>query len=92
MATKRERYVVGEQKLIKVITDLNFLVVSLDRLGASTDGENEANASTFLKETRAFRRLVNARRVLTDAFDGSATPEAVRRLETKLSRLKYWGK
>jgi len=91
MATQR-RYSVAEDSLVKILADLELIVVSLDRIGASTDDDSEGRmrAAEFLKGENVFRRLAHARRALSDVFDAEASPETVRKLESRLARLKYW--
>lgn len=91
MATRR-RYSVEESSLVKILADLELIVVSLDRIGASTDDETEGRvrAAEFLKEEGVFRRLAYARRALSDVFDAGASSKTIRRFEAKLARLKYW--
>jgi hypothetical protein len=91
MVTKR-RYSLAEDSLVKILADLELIVVSLDRIGTSTgdDTEGRMRAAEFLEDEGVFRRLAHARRVLSDVFDAGASSETVRKFEARLARLRYW--
>jgi|SRR5882672_12009744 len=88
----KNRFALAEHELIEMLADLNLIVVSLDRIGSSADTEKVASVliGEFLLKRDFFKRMASMRRVLSKAFDVGASPEAQHRLETRLSRLRYW--
>lgn len=86
------KYSISEQELTKILTDLELIVVSLDRIGSSSDDlpAVKARAAEFIGDPRVFRRLARMRKVLSEIFDEGASAVAARRLERTLSRVKPW--
>ena len=88
----RKRYSIDEEDLTDLLADLELLVVSLDRIGAASEDESKSIAlgGQFLIDKAVLKRLAKARHTLSGVFDESATPAAVRRLEARLARQRFW--
>lgn len=76
-----------------LLRELEFLVVSLDRIGsASSDEKSRAEeVHRFVVDAQVFRRLSSCRRLLMDAVDRHAVPAAREALEEELESVKPWG-
>lgn len=88
----KKKYSISESELLMILSDLELVVVSLDRIGSSSDDVQEVKmkAAEFIGNPRMFRRLAKVRRVLSDVFDSGASASAARKLDLKLRRAKYW--
>ena len=88
----KQKYAISESDLVKMIEDLEVVVVSLDRIGSSSENLETVRLRTadFLGSPTNFRRFAKMRRVLSHIFDSNASPQAVKKLEAKLARLQYW--
>ena len=88
----KKPYTISENDLVKLLADIDLVVVSLDRIGSSSENLEKARSQTaaFFGNPSMFRRLARMRRVLSEVFDKSASPKAAKRLEATLQRVKYW--
>ena len=76
-----------------MISDLNLIVVSLDRIGSTYRRQpRQLNAETtrFLKSIKLFKRLTQMRRILSEAYNAQTSETAVLRMEEKAEKLGYW--
>ena len=87
-----KKYAVSERDLIKLLADLELVVVSLDRIGSSSDNSEEVRlrAADFLANASMFRRFARMRRMLWNVFDSNASAQTVKKLEDRLGRVKVW--
>lgn len=81
--------------IIKVLADLDVMVVSLDRIGSYYDDcktveEYHALSSNFLDEWKILRKLANARKILSLAFSGELGDDEMDELEREFQDLQYW--
>jgi hypothetical protein len=84
-----------KKDIIKVLADLNMMVVSLDRIGShysdcKTVEEYHALSSNFLDEWKVLPKLANARKILDSAFSGELGDDDMDELERELQDLQYW--
>src|SRR5688500_3976053 len=84
-----------KEKIIRVLRDLNVLVVSIDRIGSAwhdrvSDEQYNAMFLQFFDEFEFYKKLAAARRVLSDAFPDAAGEDGMDELERRCQDLKYW--
>ena len=85
----------SKKDIIKILADLNMMVVSLDRIGSyysqcATEEEYHALSSNFLDEWKIFRKLANARKILDTAFSNELGDDEMDELEREFKDLQYW--
>jgi hypothetical protein len=80
------------QDIAEIILDLSLIVVSLDRIGSSQLKAEEMKVAIgeFAIARGIFSRLASARRILSTAFDESATPEQIELLEKRSEEMEMW--
>jgi hypothetical protein len=80
--------------IVRVLRDLNLIVVSLDKLGSASVGEDEITVlrwtDRFLNEWGVGPRLSAAREVLSGAFSYSLDAEESSELERLMADVPYW--
>jgi hypothetical protein len=84
--------VIAEQDFLEVFGLLELLVISLDRIGSSELSRRESNETVgrFVDEADITRRLLRARRLLSDALDSSATREQIEAVDHAMERVRPW--
>lgn len=78
----------------RLISDLNLLVVSLDRLGSAFYDDPNRHAmemDKFLRQVFAFRILAKARGLLCKSYESQLGRAEMQRLEERLEKVKVWG-
>ena len=93
-----EKVTYKKSDIIKILRDLNILVVSLDRIGSvyssrKSDDEYDTLSSSFLTEWDVTRKLARARKVLEKAFSqklGDDEMDELDELEKEFQDLQYW--
>lgn len=93
---KKDTVTYDRKKIIQIIKDLNVLVVSTDRIGSAhhdreSDEQYNAMFVRFFDECGFFRKLAEARAVLSDAFPYETGEDEMDELEREMQNLKYWG-
>lgn len=77
-----------------ILADLEYLVTSLDRMGAAAGGmpsdERAMLAERFLKDADVFRRLATARRVLSEALEQISSRSELEAFERKMAAIRPW--
>jgi hypothetical protein len=80
--------------IVAVLRDLNLIVVNLDRIGSASVGEDEATSHQWLYEFviswRVFRRLAEARAILSDAFSYALGPDDIDELARLMGEVPKW--
>ncbi len=81
--------------IIKILADLNMMVVSLDRIGSyysdcKTVEEYHALSSNFLDDWKVFCKLASARKILDSAFSRELGDDDMDELEREFQDLQYW--
>ena len=84
-----------KKDIIKILADLNMIVVSLDRIGSHYSGcktveEYHALSSNFLDDWKVLRRLAKARAILDTAFSRELGDDDMGELEREFKDLQYW--
>jgi hypothetical protein len=92
---EKETVTYERECILKVIKDLNILVVSIDRIGAayhSRESDEDYNAMfvRFFDEFGFFKKLAEARAILSDTFSNEVGHDGMDELERELLGLKYW--
>ncbi len=92
---KNEKIFYRRKDIIKILADLNVMVVSLDRIGSyySECGnieEYHALSSNFLDEWKILPKLTNARKILNSAFSSEFGDDDMDELEREFQGLQYW--
>jgi hypothetical protein len=83
------------EKIIQVLRDLNLLVVSTDRIGSfyhdcKSDEQYNAMFVSFFDELGFFRKLADARSILSEPFSYEAGEDGMGELEREMQDLKFW--
>ena len=87
-----------KKDIIKVLEDLNMIVVSLDRIGSEysehegrkNDEELNALLTDFIFDWDVNRKLAKARKVLDAAFSRELGDGDMDELEREFQGLQYW--
>ena len=83
-------------EVIKILKELNILVVSLDRIGSYHNeiSEQESNKiiSDFINNWDVFRKLAKIRRILDDKLNEHTDSETREKLADEFDALEYWSK
>jgi hypothetical protein len=92
---KDEKVCYRKKDIIKILADLNVIVVSLDRIGSyyndcKSAEEYHALSSNFLNDWKVLRRLANARGILDSAFSYELGDDDMDELEREFKDLQYW--
>ena len=82
-------------QIVNILRDLNVLVVSTDRIGSAFDNrksDEEYNEMfvRFFDELGFFRKLAQARTVLSEPFSREVGDDGMDELEREFQNLKYW--
>ena len=84
-----------KKDIIKVLADLNLMVVSLDRIGSyysecETVEEYHKLSSDFLDDWKILPKLATARKILDEAFSPELGEDDMDELEREFQDLQYW--
>jgi|SRR5581483_8510445 len=82
------------KEIIRVLRTINELVVSLDRIGSASYGmtkaQNDAALSDFVQRHKVFRKLAEARCILSAPFSPAVRKDGMDELEREMQRIRYW--
>jgi len=80
------------EEVMRILEDLEFLIVSLDRIGSAQLAEEARKAEVydFVIEGAVFRRLSAARKFFLERLDEGASSGIRDTLEQKLEKVKPW--
>ena len=86
-----------QSSIISVLRDLEMMVVSLDRLGsyegaAKDDADHNRLLADFVTDWDVFRKLAEARAVLSEPFDDHVGADGMDLLERTMGDVKYWSR
>jgi hypothetical protein len=91
---KRTQVAIDRESLLRVLRDLNTIVVSLDRIGSAASGltkeEYHRISSEFLDNWDVFQKLSQARAILSDPFSREEGPDLMDELEREMEDVPYW--
>jgi hypothetical protein len=83
------------EDILKVIRVLNYVVVSLDRIGSRTaelPEQEQARALNKFFSPKVFEHLAESRQILHEVFSDELGPDDMDELERELKDLEYWPK
>jgi hypothetical protein len=77
---------------IKALTDLEFIVVSLDHIGASSPSKEDRKKYLydFVVKSNIARRLAAMRGVMDVAVDAASSPKERELLQRRFEKMKTW--
>ncbi len=83
---------IRRDKLLRVLSHLETLVVSIDRIGsASYEGENSDELLVnFHDDWQVFKRLAECRSILSEPFSTELGDDDMCELERELQHVEYW--
>jgi hypothetical protein len=92
---KDEKVFYRKKDIIKILADLNMMIVSLDRIGSyytelNDDEKFNAISSDFLTDWDVCRKLAHARKTLDSAFSYDLGDDEMGELEREFQDLQYW--
>ena len=80
--------------LLTALRNLESVVVSLDRIGATASEvspeEYKETVVHFLHDWKVFAKLAEARRLLSDPFGNEVGDDGMDELERELDSVEYW--
>lgn len=84
--------VVSRRHVVKALEDLECLVVSLDKIGSAglSDRRTADELLNLVVEFDAFKKLAYLRRILSQAYDISATPQQSAHLDRRVAAVTIW--
>ncbi len=90
-----EKVYYRKKDIVKILADLNMMVVSLDRIGSyysdcKSVEEYHALSSNFLDDWKILPKLARARMILDSAFSDELGDDDMDELERKFQNLQYW--
>jgi hypothetical protein len=77
----------------KLINDLSLLIVSMDHIGSTYYDDPKRRAfekDKYFSQVGAFKRLAQARAILTKAYNSQSAKADVLRSEERAESLPYW--
>jgi len=91
MPITKNKITYSRKKIITVLKTLNELVVSLDQIGSAsydmTKTQNDAALSDFINRHKIFKKIAQARRILSAPFDKKLGADE---MEREMKGVKYW--
>jgi hypothetical protein len=91
---QRPTIVLSRNDLLRVLSYLNILVVSLDRIGSACCDVDKQEClqmlDEFLTDWQALQMLAQARKVLSKPFSDELGPDDMDELERAMQHLAYW--
>jgi hypothetical protein len=94
MRVARSQVTYPRKKIIVVLRTLNELVVSLDQIGSAscdmTEAEHHCALSDFMRRHRMFRKLAQARAILSAPFPTELGADEMAELEREMQDIQYW--
>lgn len=99
MMRENEEIKFSGDELICALSEIEIILISLDRLGAYfgtkhyngvDKKEYEAEVTKFVEDWKVVDRLVKVRRVLSEKFDSTLGDDNMDDLERGMTHIKYW--
>jgi hypothetical protein len=94
MGVPEEQIAYPRSQIINVLRTLDELVVSLDRIGSSssdmTELEQNAAIANFIRNHDVFRKVAQARQILSEPFPTALGPDGMEDLEREMQDVRYW--
>lgn len=83
---------ISQDALIEVLSDLEFLVISIDRIGSlglSIDRQRD-EVYNFMQGADVYKKLANTRKILSCAVDESVSLEVLEVIDTHIEKVTAW--
>ena len=94
MGRTKNQVTYPRKEVLAVLRTLNEFVVSLDRVGSAsydmTSAEHDAALTDFIQRHKVFRKMAQARTILSKPFSESVGPDGMDELEREIQGLRYW--
>ena len=76
--------------LLRVISHLETIVISLDRIGSSSEPNTDRVLVDFINDWSVFQRLAECRGLLSELFSRELGEDDMDELERELRNVPYW--
>ncbi|NHB59597.1 hypothetical protein G9F32_16520 [Acinetobacter sp. 194] len=97
MQEKNETIVLQGIELIDVLKEINYILISLHKIGAyyalnlpNSYDEYAKETTRFIDDNNITQRLANIRSLLSDKFDNSLGDDDMDDIERSMEELEYW--
>jgi hypothetical protein len=94
MGRSKTQVTYPRKKVLAVLQTLEEFVVSLDHIGSAsyemTSAEHAAALTDFIQRHKIFRKLAQARTILSEPFRGPVGADGMDELEREMQDVHYW--
>jgi hypothetical protein len=97
MIDKNKELRISGEKLLTVLRDVEYMLISLHKIGSYYAPDLPGVASEYCSETTRFvddgevtRRLAKIRTILSEPFDGTRGDDDLTDIERALEGLEFW--
>jgi hypothetical protein len=94
MGRPKNQVTYSRKEVLAVLRTLNEFVVSLDHVGSAsydtTSAEHDAALTDFIQRHKVFRKMAQARAILSKPFTGPVGPDGMDELEREMQGIRYW--
>jgi hypothetical protein len=94
MGHPKKQVTYSRKQVLAVLRTLEEFVVSLDHVGSAsydmTSAEHDAALTDFIQRHKIFRKMAQARTILSEPFRGPVGPDGMDELEREMRGIRYW--
>ncbi len=94
MPTDQSKVAYVKRDIVRILRDINSIVVSLDRIGSVSASiepeEHDKMLADFVRTWEVFHKLAEARSVLSQAFSQELGDDEMDELERAMEGVPYW--
>jgi hypothetical protein len=94
MSRNAETITYKKEDVLKILADINTIVVSLDRIGSAGAEmpleDHDRMAGEFVRQWDVFRMLASARKILSDRFSDELGDDDKDELEREMEDVPFW--
>jgi hypothetical protein len=94
MGRSKNKVTYPRKEVLAVLRTLEEFVVSLDHIGSAsydmTSAEHDAALTDYIRRHKIFRKMAQARTILSEPFRGPVGPDAMDELEREMQGVRYW--
>jgi hypothetical protein len=94
MRRPKDHITYPREKVVAVLRTIEELVVSLDRIGSAsydmTKAEHNAALTDFIQRHKIFRKMAEARAILSEPFPTTVGTDEMDELEREMQDVRYW--
>jgi hypothetical protein len=94
MRRPKDHITYPRKKVLAVLRTLNEFVVSLDHIGSAsydmTEAEHDAALTDFIRRHKIFRKMAEARTILSAPFPTKRGADDMDELEREMQDVRYW--